>query len=252
MLRKNISLIVIIIVSFLWGTAGIAKPLVRAMDPFTVGLLRFFVASLVILPFFLTKQKKPLGHLLPIIPLGLLSAANVALYYVGLQTSTANAAAIIYAATPLVVALMSHILTNEKLTTIKLIGIFIGISGSLFIGLLPFLKKEQTITGDLFGNSLFIAAIFVWAIYTIGSRHAIVTKKYSSLAVATVSILTSAAVFAVFSSLTWKSTYISLLASVQNLFFVSYLAIPVTVITFLLYQWIIHNTSFNFTVVTWI
>ncbi len=46
------AIIVLIVVAMLWGTAGTAKILLKSFDPFTVAFFRFFVASLVIVPFF--------------------------------------------------------------------------------------------------------------------------------------------------------------------------------------------------------
>ena len=243
MSNRTKALLAIVVVSFFWGTAGAAKPLIRVIDPYTVAFLRFFVATLIILPFFILTKAKNSPSLLPLLPLGLWSTANVALYYVGLKTSTANAAAIIYTATPLVIAIVSQRLTQEKFTRGKIVGILLGLCGSFFIALLPFLEHGQQVSGSLSGNLLFVIAIITWVFYSIGSQRAITRDHYSPIAITTVSLVTSTVVFGIASLFVWKPYYGPILMLPTNILLILYLGIAVTVITFLLFQWVIRHSS---------
>jgi len=237
------ALLAIITASLLWSTAGIAKPLVRLFDPFTVAFFRFFIASFVILPFFLREQASKKTSLLPLIPLALTSTANITLFYIGLTTSTANAAVIIYSATPLLVAITAPTVIKEYVGVKKLVGIALGLVGALFVTVLPILEGTVPISGDIRGNLFFTAAAVSWAIYTLGSRHAIAARGYSPLVLSATSIFTSAVVFGLLTPLFWHIHYASLLGNTSNITLLLHLGILTTVATYLLFQWAIKHSS---------
>lgn len=243
MSAKTKALLAICIVSFLWATAGAAKPLVRLLDPYTVAFLRFLIASLVVVPLYIVTKNKHSPSLFGLVPIALMTTANVTLYYVGLETSTANAAAIIYMATPIAIAILSHWVTNETFSARKIAGIALGVCGGLFIALLPLLEKGQMVSGSLPGNLFFILAIGTWAVYSVGSKRAIQKKGYTPVALTTVSIVSTAVILGIVSLFTWKSSYGAIVLLPGNLFLLFYLAIAVSVVTFLLYQWVLRNSS---------
>ena len=51
MSTRTKALLAILLATLLWSTAGLSKIVVRTFDPYFAGFLRFFVATLVILPF---------------------------------------------------------------------------------------------------------------------------------------------------------------------------------------------------------
>lgn len=243
MSSRTKALLAIIAASMLWSTAGLAKILVREFDPFTAAFFRFFVASIVILPFFLKERRVKKTTLLPLLPLGLTSTTNIAFFYLGLKTTTANAAMMMYNATPLVIAVMASRLIGETVTKTKLIGIFLGLAGTTLIALLPTIERGGVVSGDLIGNLFVFGAIASWTIYTIGSRHALTTKQTTPLAITTASIITSCTTFALLAALSWKPQYPALLGKPTNVLLFLHLGILVTVATYLLYQWTIKHSS---------
>jgi drug/metabolite transporter (DMT)-like permease len=211
MSSRTKALFALLLGALLWSTAGLAKIIVRELDPYIAAFLRFFVASLVILPFFL-KEKINRKHIIrDLVPLSLLSSANILFYYVGLLTSTANAATLIYAGVPLVTALIAHQWIGERMNFQKLIGILLGLVGIIFIAVLPTIAKGETVTGSFNGNIFFILAVLVWSLYTIGSRQAIAKRGYSPLTVSGVSIFTTTIFFLSISLFTYKPGYIPIL-----------------------------------------
>lgn len=228
--------------SFLWATAGVSKVLVHTFDPSTAAFLRFAAASLVVLPFFL-KERRTRQSIVPLVPIALASTANIAFFYVGLKSSTANAATIIYAATPLVTTIIAKWLIREEVTRRKLLGVVVGLAGALLTAILPLVERGQYISGGLPGNLFFAAAVLSWALYTIGSRYATATKRYSPLTVSAISIFTSGLVFGITTTFSWQPHYTAALVSPMNIFLILHLGILVTVATYLLYQWAIRYSS---------
>jgi len=242
MSSRTKALIAIIVASMLWATAGTAKILLKSFDPFTAAFFRFFVASVVILPFFLRERRGQKHSLLPLVPLALLSTGNITFFYWGLRTTTANATAIIYTIVPLIVALVAPKLIKEQVTGKKRVGIILGLVGALFIAILPAVERGQHISGDLGGNLLVLVAVLCWSGYTIGSRHMLSSQRTTPIAMTAVSIFVSTAIFALFSISRWQPTYVASL-TVANIVIIAQLGISVTVATYLLLQWAIKHSS---------
>lgn len=237
------ALLAILAASLLWSSAGIAKIVVRALDPFTAAFLRYIIASLVILPFFLKEKREGNIDWTRLLPLSLLSGVNVGLFYVGLQTSSANAATMIYAGAPLVTAFLARRFIAERIHVQKLIGLLVGLVGVLIITLLPTLETGQNLSGDLRGNLLYLLAVMVWAVYSIGSQKASATYKQSPITISGLSIFSSCLLFAVMTLFTWKPSYLPRFMEDGLWITFLHLGILVTVAPLLLYQWTIKFSS---------
>lgn len=236
MSSRTKALIAIALTAFLWSTAGLSKIVVRELDPFVAAFLRLFVAAIVILPFFLREKVKRKHIIRDLVPLSLLATGNILFYYIGLSTSTANAATLIYAGAPMLTAILAHFLIGERLNSQKILGIIIGFIGILFI-------TAFSVSGTLLGNVFFIGAIIVWSFYTIGSRRAIAVKGYSPLTVTGVFFFTASIVFAVISLFTFKTSYIPTLLQPSTILLILHLSVVVTVATYLLFQWAVKHSS---------
>ncbi|MEK7079639.1 MAG: DMT family transporter [Patescibacteria group bacterium] len=235
-------LLAIVGASMFWATAGTAKILLRSFDPFTAAFFRFFVASVVILPFFLRERRQHKSSLLPLIPMAFLSTGNILFFYWGLRTTTANAAFVIYTTVPLVVALAAPKLIGEQVTPKKFAGIILGLVGALFIAILPVMEQGQLSSGDLGGNLFVLIAVLCWSGYTITSRSILTAKRATPISMTAISIFISTVVFAVFTATQWNPSYVSKLTG-TNLIIIFQLGIFVTVATYLLLQWAIKHSS---------
>ena len=241
MSSATIALIALLGATFFWSTANVVgKILLQTFAPFTLAFLRFFLATIVILPFFLKQKPVSFKKLIrEVLPISLFSTGNIMLFYLGLTRTTANASAVIYTATPLIVAVLSKILLHERLNFKKTLGIGLGFVGALTIVLLPVLTTGESFSsGDFGGNLLVLLAAFSWALYTIGSQR--LAKRYSPLTISTVSIVVSALVFLL---LTWFFEQLPTSAQVfvpKQFGLLLHLAI---LATYLLYQWAILHSS---------
>jgi len=243
MSSRTKALIAIILASLLWSTAGLSKIIVREFDPYFAAFLRFFVASIVILPIFLKTSVKRKHLLRDLVPFSLLATMNILFYYLGLSLSTANAATLTYAGAPMLTAILAHYLIGERLNRQKLIGILVGFTGILFIAFLPTLSQSESVSGNIMGNILFVCAAIAWSFYTINSRRAIADKDYSPITVTGMFLFTTTTVCFVISLFTFKPSYIPALLQPSTILLVLHLSVVVTVITYLLYQWAIKHSS---------
>lgn len=243
MSNRTKALLAIVTASILWGTAGVsAKLLVQVLNPFVAAFYRFLIASLCILPFFL-RAKKPRGYLRHLLPMSLLSAANIVLFYLGIKTTTANATTLLYAGTPLATALFAKILIKEDVTRKKFIGVFIGLIGVVLIVLLPVLEKQSRLTGDLRGNVLIIFAVLSWTLYTVGSRHYSSSKTYTPLLMTAMNFFTTCIVALLFGLATRQQFFPPSMFTLQYLTMLFYAGIFITLITYGLFQWAIQYLS---------
>jgi drug/metabolite transporter (DMT)-like permease len=235
----------IILASLTWSTAGVTvKLLLPYFDPYTIAFIRFFLASIFIIPFVLREKHINWKHVFfSVIPIMFLSSLNVLFFYVGLTRTTVIAASIMYAAEPFLVAFFSWLILRDHLTKIKIAGLVIGFAGVLIILLLPALSKGQQITGDVFGNLLVFIGAIAWTFYTIGSKRLLVEHAYSPLFLSAISIFTSAVIFFIISLCTTSIVSIPARISFTHIILFINLALIVTVISFTLYQWAIKHSS---------
>ena len=166
----------LIFATFFMGSSFIASKilLLDKIPPFTLVGWRFIVAALTTLPIvYLTQEPQPKNlspaNRLTTALIGLLQTGGTMglLFLAMLYISAANAAILLFT-NPLWVALLSHFALHEKLTTLKITGLIIGITGVvLCIGL-------GSAAADLKGEFLGLASSLCWASTTI------VHKKYKT------------------------------------------------------------------------
>lgn len=233
----------LLLISILWGSAGVvAKILIRELHPYVILFYRFAIAAIVLLPWFI-KAKKPARIWRVLIPFSLLSAANAILFYEGISRTTVSSSAIIGACTPLVTAVLSHFMIKEYTSKEKFVGIVIGLIGAIYITILPLWNAGKAIGGDIVGNVLLVAALLSWTTYVVGSRHFLSKETYSPLVMTEVSFLTLAAVSLILAVSTGQVFYTPKVLDTTYLWVFLYSTIPVTVITFGLFQWVIKHIS---------
>ncbi|KKU44512.1 MAG: hypothetical protein UX62_C0060G0005 [Microgenomates group bacterium GW2011_GWA2_46_7] len=177
----------------------------REIPPFSFMFLRFLLASLLILPFYL-KSPLPFRRLwLPAL-VSLFSSANIFLFAFGIRLTTATVSQIIYSFVPIITTILAHYLIKEKLTPRKIFGVGLG-----FFGLINILGTPQRLAGNLL---LLIGATFL-SFYPVLSKK--IQVKYSPWKLTTIFIFTTTVVGGLFSltelSLlsTWSAT-VSILA----------------------------------------
>ena len=162
------------------GTFPIAKIAVSSIEPFTLALLRFGIASVAMLLIIVATgrvRKIERGDWVRFIMIGLLAVPlNQLLFLYGLKFTTAGRSALYYGATPIFVFLMAILYLNEKVTPLKIIGI-----AASFAGVAVILRGGRMDEGMFFGDFLVILAVIAWAAYTVFGKSLL--RKYGSLTV---------------------------------------------------------------------
>jgi len=245
MSTRTLVIISLFIASIFWASAGtVSKLLFPAIDPIPVMMLRLGVATVILLPIFFRKKHPPIKQILiDTLPISLAAAANFLLFIIGVSKTTADASTIIYTAIPILTLLIAKTKIHEAINTQKLVGVLLGLTGTTIILLLPLLIHKQSLNGSLTGNLIIFCALIFWTYYIVGSRQLVIQKHYSSLTIAT-SIITisflSMLILTIF--VPHRSLFPAVLTGIYPLLIIYY-GIGVTVVTFMLQQWIIEYSS---------
>jgi drug/metabolite transporter (DMT)-like permease len=176
--QKNSALIKLLLALLTWSSSySITRSVVADMPPILFAILRFAVATLILLTVLYFRKKpvkKPASGIWG--PILVLSLTGVTLYYIffniSLQHTSASTGALIQGFIPVAVAILAAIFLKEKTNALQITGIVISVAGVVLIG---FMAKGGAGNSSLWGNLLMIAAILCWAVYTI------VSKKYAAV-----------------------------------------------------------------------
>jgi len=170
----------------LWGGAFIAiRILVRDASPYTVTLLRFVLttAGLLVTLALVRPEKRRLeprdrGALVLIAVTGV-GVYHLALNY-GEQYVSASVAALIVASFPVMVAIGSRLVLDERITRTKWTGIGLALLGVVILVLWGTPGAELSIE---FGAAVTALAPLAWTVYTIAGKPLV--AKYGALRLTT-------------------------------------------------------------------
>lgn len=243
MTHRAKALLILIFVSVLWGSAGAAaKLLLREANPFAITFWRFAAAALVLLPVALS-TKKSKRWVLPLLPLGVLNAANVLFFYNGLARTTANTGSLLGASVPLLTAFFSWMLIRETVSRNTLIGITLGLVGAMLIVLVPVLEQGSAIGTDLLGNIFLVGSAVSWSLYLIVSRSSSARGSFSPVLATFVNFTVCALAAGAFCIISGVPLTVPALVSPGYLGLFLYVVLGITVLTFFLFQWALQHIS---------
>ncbi len=139
----------------------LAKFGLEVFPSFTLNSIRFFFASLCLIPFVFGKLSFDKNLVKKLILISLVGSANPILLFIALNVTTASVTPLIYASVPLMAAIFATS-KGKKLSTHQWLGVSIGFLGVATVVLLPVLQKNSL--GSLGGNLLImIAAVSFFA-----------------------------------------------------------------------------------------
>lgn len=218
------------------GLATFIKLGVQVVPPLTFNFLRFFIATLCMLPFLLPEiRKNSLQKLTGAIKVSVFAVGNVVIFAFGVQHTTAVISSLMYVTGPVMIALLSYVLLKEFFSPRKIWGIALGLLGVVFLILLPVVTRGSQFAGTLFGNIAVLAAVVSFALYTVLSKN--YQKTFSPQLLAFVFTLTTTVVLIPFVIIDWfqHPGWITN-ASWLTLFSVGYVGILGGAVYYLLYQ----------------
>ncbi len=181
--------------TLIWGaTPAIMKLTLLEVPPFSLGFIRMFFASLILITF-LYKDLKIKRADIGLFTLAALTGTtlNLSLFFLGLQLSHAINAALLIASVPIFTIFASHIFLKEKLHPRIIIASIVALAGVVFI-----IGKADgpTTLGQLVGNILLLASSLAWVAYEIIAKKLL--KTYCSSTVTFYTTAIGAATFTPF------------------------------------------------------
>lgn len=129
----------LVLTAFFWGGTFVAGRILKQnVEPFSAAFLRFAVAATLLLA--IVRQREggfPRLARAQWLPVGLLGLTGVfaynAFFFKGLQLITAGRASLVIALNPVFIALLSAWVYKEKLTPVKIAGIFLSVTGAMVV-----------------------------------------------------------------------------------------------------------------------
>ena len=205
MSSRHKAYLILILVAAIWGfSSPIIKYAFTDFPPIIFLTYRFFITSVVMIPFLLITQPKTWHHLsnldskswIFLVLTGFLgSTVHLGLLFWGLDLTTSLDASILSSTSPILVALAGHYFLKEKISRFEKIGMFIAFIGTIFMVSQPLFSGHKLLSGNVLGNSLVLLGTCSWVIYAIITKNEL-KHKLSPL------LLTTVMFFAGFISMT--------------------------------------------------
>lgn len=177
--RTKLAILALILANIIWGAAfPIYKWALKDLQPFTFGFLRFFFASLLLLPFVANKlhiEKKDIRQLLL---LGLLGVTGeIGFLNLGLLYSASINAPVVGSAAPVFLIVGGVLFFKEKIKSKVVLGTLVSLTGVLVVVLRPVFERGLDVS--LLGNLLFVLHTIANISYTLILHK--IAKKYDIL-----------------------------------------------------------------------
>jgi drug/metabolite transporter (DMT)-like permease len=173
---RALSILLLLLTMLVWGsTYAVTKAGLEELPPMRFALLRFTVASALLVP--LALLRGGLARLPRPVPWGTLGAmalTGVGLYYVAfnlaLTYTTASQGALVQSSIPAVTAIMAVFWLREPLTARRTLGIVLAVAGVLLV-VARAAAPGTAARAPLAGNLLMFATVLSWAAYTMLAKR---------------------------------------------------------------------------------
>lgn len=173
MYNSLMSYLWLIVLAALFGGSNptFAKYALDVFPAFVLLFLRFFVASITLLPLVIKSKELNLKAFKTFFLVGAIGSLNPIILYNALQYTQASVSPLIYAATPLLTALVLSKLKTEKISKNTMKGIAVGLLGVTTIIILPLITSNSSQQLSLKGNLMIFVAMLAFMIYGILSKN---------------------------------------------------------------------------------
>jgi len=217
------------------GTHIVAKVVLQDVDPFTLTIVRTLISAVAMGLILILRGKTPAVRredYMMFFWLAFLGVPlNQFLFLYGLRYTIPSNAALLYATTPVIVLVFSHVALGERLTRLKAAGVVLGFTG---VTIVIFERGLSASMDYLFGNMMIFIAVIAWALYTVYGRKMIV--RYGPIETSALSLIGGTILFlpaGIFSALHFP--FASLTA--KHWLGIGYLSIVTSVISYLLWYY---------------
>jgi drug/metabolite transporter (DMT)-like permease len=172
---RPLSIVLLLIAILIWGGAYVVtKGGLSELPPMMFALLRYGVASIVLVPLALARGGlAKLPRPVPWKTLILMAISGVSLYYFlfngALFYTTASQVALIQSSFPAIVAIMAVLWLREKLSRRRIVGIVLAIAGVVLI--VARSEADASARDPVLGNLLAFASVLAWSVYTMLAKR---------------------------------------------------------------------------------
>jgi len=230
------------IICLLWGSSWAAVKIgLESVPPLLSLGIRFTVASFILGLIVLWKRlriptEKKFWMLVLLMCSTSFTVPFVLIYWAQMQISS-GLASVLFATYPFWVALISHfILPKEKITCTRIMGIGIGFLGVFFIFNKGFSEVSLSM---LYGMAALIAGAIIQAfglvfLRRMGEHAHPVTLNFCSMSLSALPLFAASYIF---------EDYSKMIFNTQTLGAILYLSIFCTVITFVIYFWLVKHVE---------
>lgn len=220
------------------GTHIVAKAVVTDVDPLTLTFLRGLLSAAGLAVLVTTRgrwvsiERRDRPKMLF---LGFLATINQFLYLFGLRFTTAANGALLYAATPVFVLILSRFILGERMTVRKTAGILIAFAG---VSLVIFERGVSLASEHTSGNIIILVAVIAWALFTILGKPMVL--RYGALRATSIANFAGLALLMPFGTVAaWRFPFSSLTA--QDWLGIIYLGIGTSIIGYLLWYYALRR-----------
>lgn len=192
-MRINTAILSLVVAAVIWGaTVPIMKLTLEEIPIFSLIVIRMIVASLMLLPFVISKLKIEKADFRTVFLAAIFGTnLNLAFFFFGLEHSQAINGSVILATTPIFTLFFAHIYLKEKLKRNLILGAFLALFGIIvIIGIPVFSLDVKSTIGDI---SLMLSAL-AWVGHEIFAKKML--KKYHFLTMSFYTMVIGATIFA--------------------------------------------------------
>lgn len=174
MSERMVAAALLVLVMLIWGsTFVITKAALVEIPPLFLALLRFIVASLLLVPVALLRHGMTLPRPVSWGPLLFMGFTGVLLYYVGfnfaLYYTTASQAALVQSCVPIGTALAAAWWLKERLTGPRMLGVALAVVGVVLI--FARAADPADARNPALGNLMLAGTVVAWAGYTVAAKR---------------------------------------------------------------------------------
>ena len=248
-LSKPLPYIALILAHIIWGgNFVVAKITLEEFPPSSLAFLRFFLATLLLIPFFFTQSKKVKINqkdIPKLVAIGILMITlNIAFFFEGITKTTAINASVLTLIIPVLSVVLGWMFLKEKVYLINLLGIFIGLLGAVVIIQLPEIVLGNYSANEVVGNSLILLASICWVGGAVISRQML--KIYPSLTVTAIAFMVGTITFLLPAANEYLNDPLWMESiSILGVFGLFYMTLLSSVSAYFLFEWGLAKTAVN-------
>ncbi len=220
-------------------TFPVAKFGLDEIQPFVFAFFRFTIASTLLLLIVWSRKREPKierRDMWRIFGLGLIIIPfNQVAYLVGQSLTGAGHGSLLFAITPIFVAILAVVHLGERLRLRRAVGIAIAVTGVIIIMTAGAVKIS---TEYLWGDLIILLAVVAWAYYTVLGRP--LAQRYGALRVTAYALSFGSLLYFPFGL--WQASVFEYAAvPVVAWGSVLYVAIGTSILAYVLYYWILKQ-----------